>query len=265
MGRQSDISNCFGEIPHSGLMSAIEERISDRNLLKLLRAMLRAGVMEDGAVHREDAGTPRAGSSRPACCATSTCTGSTGSGPSAGLGSWSVSRMTCWCSATTDGRPRTLSRRFRLILAEMGLQLEPAKTRIVRLKESGEGLDFLGFHRRRVRERGYEHLVLARWPSREAMSEPATGSVSSRSANGHCCRSKRSSRTSTTSCAAGRTTTAMGTVALLSPRSEPTRCSAWFCSWLTGTTAQRGVGGGREPPLPQPARTDQPRPTRRHP
>ena len=47
---ESDISNCFGEIPHSGLMSAIEERISDRHVLKLLRAMLRSGVMEDGAV-----------------------------------------------------------------------------------------------------------------------------------------------------------------------------------------------------------------------
>ena len=33
-------------------MSAIEERIVDRHLLKLLRAMLRAGVMEDGAVKR---------------------------------------------------------------------------------------------------------------------------------------------------------------------------------------------------------------------
>ena len=42
---ESDIANCFEAIPHSGLMSAIEERISDRHLLKLLRAMLRAGVM----------------------------------------------------------------------------------------------------------------------------------------------------------------------------------------------------------------------------
>jgi Group II intron, maturase-specific domain len=41
----------------------------------------------------------------------------------------------------------------------------------VHLREGGEGLDFLGFHHRRVRgERGYEHLrFLARWPSREAM------------------------------------------------------------------------------------------------
>jgi group II intron reverse transcriptase/maturase len=58
---ESDISNCFGEIPHSGLMSAIEERISDRHVLKLLRAMLRSGVMENGAVMREVAGTPQGG------------------------------------------------------------------------------------------------------------------------------------------------------------------------------------------------------------
>ncbi|HEX2311672.1 MAG TPA: hypothetical protein VHH91_13265, partial [Vicinamibacterales bacterium] len=57
------------------------------------------------------------------------------------------------------------------ILAELGLEPKHAKTRIVHLREGGEGLDFLGFHHRRVHgERGYRHLkFLARWPSREAM------------------------------------------------------------------------------------------------
>jgi len=58
---ESDVSNCFEAIPHSGLMTAIEERISDRHVLKLLRVMLRAGVMTDGAVARNDAGTPQGG------------------------------------------------------------------------------------------------------------------------------------------------------------------------------------------------------------
>src|SRR5919201_2679046 len=52
---ESDVSDCFGAIPHGGLMSAIEERIVDRHVLKLLRAMLRAGVMEDGAGARSGA------------------------------------------------------------------------------------------------------------------------------------------------------------------------------------------------------------------
>jgi RNA-directed DNA polymerase len=58
---ESDVSDCFGAIPHDGLMSAIEERIVDRHVLKLLRAMLRAGVMDDGAVSREVTGTPQGG------------------------------------------------------------------------------------------------------------------------------------------------------------------------------------------------------------
>lgn len=65
---ESDIVDCFEAIPHSGSMSAIEERVSDRNLLKLLRAMLRAGVMADGAVHREVTGTPQGGVVSPVLC-----------------------------------------------------------------------------------------------------------------------------------------------------------------------------------------------------
>ena len=65
---ESDIANCFEAIPHSGLMSAIEERIVDRQVLKLLRAMLRAGVMEDRAIRRSGAGTPQGGVISPCLC-----------------------------------------------------------------------------------------------------------------------------------------------------------------------------------------------------
>src|SRR5450755_1862787 len=65
---ESDVANCFEAIPHSQLMSAIEERIVDRQILKLLRAMLRAGVMEDRAVTRSDTGTPQGGVISPCLC-----------------------------------------------------------------------------------------------------------------------------------------------------------------------------------------------------
>jgi group II intron reverse transcriptase/maturase len=58
---ETDIADCFEAIPHDRLMTAIEERVSDRSLLKLLRALLRAGVMQEGAVRREVTGTPQGG------------------------------------------------------------------------------------------------------------------------------------------------------------------------------------------------------------
>ena len=58
---ETDIANCFEAIPHDRLMQAIEERVCDRHVLKLLRALLRAGVMQDGAVRRSVAGTPQGG------------------------------------------------------------------------------------------------------------------------------------------------------------------------------------------------------------
>ena len=58
---ETDIANCFEAIGHSRLMQAIEERVCDRAVLDLLRAMLRAGVMQDGSVRRSVAGTPQGG------------------------------------------------------------------------------------------------------------------------------------------------------------------------------------------------------------
>ncbi|MGW2895541.1 reverse transcriptase domain-containing protein [Streptomyces sp. NPDC001212] len=58
---ETDIANCFEAIPHEKLMQAVEERVCDRSVLKLLRAMLRAGVMGDGQVRRPVTGIPQGG------------------------------------------------------------------------------------------------------------------------------------------------------------------------------------------------------------
>src|SRR3954463_10049942 len=46
-------------------MARIAERVSDKRLLKLIRAFLRAGVMEGGLVSPVDEGTPQGGSLSP--------------------------------------------------------------------------------------------------------------------------------------------------------------------------------------------------------
>ena len=168
---ESDVSNCFEAIPHSQLMSAIEERISDRHVLKLLRAMLRAGVMEDGALHRDVTGTPQGGVVSPVLCNVylhrlDRQWAQRGSGELVRF----ADDLVVMCHSKREAEAALVA--LRSILAEMGLELKQAKTRIVHLREGGEGLVFLGFEHRRVRgERGYRHRgFLARWPSREAMS-----------------------------------------------------------------------------------------------
>ncbi len=168
---ESDIANCFEAIPHSGLMSAIEERIVDRRALKLLRAMLRAGVMEDGAVKRSGAGTPQGGVISPCLCNVylhrlDRQWTERGHGALVRYADDAV----VMCQSRVEAE-RALDA-LRTILAELGLTLKDAKTRIVELREGGEGLDFLGFHHRWVRGNtpASRHLCfLARWPSRQAM------------------------------------------------------------------------------------------------
>jgi RNA-directed DNA polymerase len=62
---ETDIASCFSAIPHDMLMEAVEERVCGQSVLKLLRVMLRAGVMEDGQVRWTAAGTPQGGGDQP--------------------------------------------------------------------------------------------------------------------------------------------------------------------------------------------------------
>jgi RNA-directed DNA polymerase len=168
---ETDVANCFEAIPHSQLMSAIEERIVDRQVLKLLRAMLRAGVMQDGAVKRDVSGTPQGGVISPCLCNVylhrlDRQWAERGTGELVRF----ADDMVVMCR--TRGEAERALVALREILAELGLTLKDAKTRIVELREGGEGLDFLGFHHRWVRGTtpASKHLCfLARWPSHQAM------------------------------------------------------------------------------------------------
>ena len=166
---ESDIANCFEAIPHSQLMLAVEERIVDRHVLKLLRAMLRAGVMQDGAIRRSVTGTPQGGVISPLLCNVylhrlDRQWARRGHGVLVRY----ADDLVAMCRTQAEAEAALAS--LRQMLAELGLQPKEAKTRIVHLREGGEGLDFLGFHHRWVRARGARHVCfLARWPSRQGM------------------------------------------------------------------------------------------------
>jgi RNA-directed DNA polymerase len=60
-----DLEKFFDRVNHDILMARIAERISDKRLLKLMRAFLNAGVMENGLVSPTTEGTPQGGPLSP--------------------------------------------------------------------------------------------------------------------------------------------------------------------------------------------------------
>ena len=60
-----DLEKFFDRVSHDKLMARIAKRVSDKRLLKLIRAFLKAGVMEGGLVSPVDEGTPQGGPLSP--------------------------------------------------------------------------------------------------------------------------------------------------------------------------------------------------------
>lgn len=56
-----DLRAYFDNIDHELLMKLVERRVGDRKVLGLLRAWLKAGILEDGKVRNPDRGTPQGG------------------------------------------------------------------------------------------------------------------------------------------------------------------------------------------------------------
>jgi RNA-directed DNA polymerase len=60
-----DLEKFFDQVNHDKLMGRMAQREEDKRLLKLIRAMLKAGVMENGLVKSSEEGTPQGGPLSP--------------------------------------------------------------------------------------------------------------------------------------------------------------------------------------------------------
>jgi RNA-directed DNA polymerase len=190
---EGDIKACFDEISHSALLDRVRKRIADKRVLALVKAFLKAGILGEDRVLRENhAGTPQGSILSPllsnvALSVLDEYIAQAPGGPAAspverakrrrhGLPNYRLCRYADdWCLVVygTERDAEALREEIARVLSTMGLRLSPEKTLITHIDE---GLDFLGWRIQRHRKRGTSRYYVYTYPARKAV-KAATGKV----------------------------------------------------------------------------------------
>lgn len=175
----ADLKGYFDTIPHDKLMKAMERRIADRSVLKLIRMWLRAPIVdEDGKggprVHRSRQGTPQGGVISPLLANAYLDMFDKAFHMSSGPRWWANARLVRYADdfvvlARYQG-PRLRAFIEGFLEDRLGLVINREKTRVVDLAK-GESLDFLGFTFQYHRDlHGGAHWYLHVMPSSKVMA-----------------------------------------------------------------------------------------------
>jgi RNA-directed DNA polymerase len=168
----ADIKGFFDHLDHGLLAAMVRERVSDRRVMDLVAGWLRVGVLAGEQLLHPDAGTPQGGVASPL------------------LANVYLDRLDqAWQAdyrrlgeltryaddlvivCATRERAETALAALERLLAELGLELAAAKTRIVDLRTPEQGFDFLGYQFRMVPTKDNPRRTYAAcWPSRPAMA-----------------------------------------------------------------------------------------------
>lgn len=177
----ADLQSYFDTIPHDKLMKAVEQRIVDRSVLRLIRMWLKAVVVEESdgpggppRASRSTQGTPQGGVISPLLANLYLHWFDKEFHSERGPYQWANARLVRYADdfvimakyighRIQDFVETTLEGRF-------ALRINRAKTRVVRLNEPKSSLDFLGYTYRYDRDRlGRPHRYLSMFPSEKTM------------------------------------------------------------------------------------------------
>jgi RNA-directed DNA polymerase len=167
-------------------MDRVRRRISDKRVLGLVKAFLKAGILgEEGALWDNDTGTPQGGILSPllanvALSVLDEHIAYAPGGPAAtpyqrakrrrdGLPNYRLVRYADdWVLAVSGTRAHAEALREEIaeVLSTMGLRLSPDKTLITHIDE---GLDFLGWRIQRHRKRGTNRRYVYTYPAKKAL------------------------------------------------------------------------------------------------
>lgn len=170
-----DITGYFDNIPHEKLMMLVEQRISDRRILKLIRKWLKVGFVEEGTVHGAEIGSGQGGVISPL------------------LSNIYLNYLdTLWEKRFTAigtlvrfaddlvilcySKKQALEAIdvLKAVFKKLELTMNTTKSRLVNIWTDADGFDFLGYHHRRlplIRKSGVRSYILRSYPSKKAMKK----------------------------------------------------------------------------------------------
>jgi len=176
----ADLKSYFDTIPHDALIKCLERRIADRSVLKLIRMWLESPIVETderGRTHitRPTQGTPQGGVASPLLANLYLHWFEKAFYRSDGPGRWANAKLVRYADdfvVLARYQSGQLVRWIEgLLEGRFQLTVNREKTRIVKLREPGQSLNFLGFTLRYDHDlHGRDHRYLNVFPSKKAMA-----------------------------------------------------------------------------------------------
>jgi group II intron reverse transcriptase/maturase len=156
----ADLRDFFGSVDHEKLLTLVAQRVADGRVLRLIKAMLKAGSYGEGQLFPTERGTPQGGVVSPLLSNVLL----TPFDREMRLRGYQLTRYADdWvitCKSTVEARAAVEA--ARRILKQLGVELHPQKTRIVQVRY---GFEFLGYKIKR----GYRKLRLPESKIRSGM------------------------------------------------------------------------------------------------
>jgi group II intron reverse transcriptase/maturase len=168
----ADISGYFDSINHAKLLEFVHMRISDKKILKLIRKWLKCGIVGEEEIKENQLGTPQGGVISPL------------------LANIYLHEFDKFWTQQTQVKGKLIrycddfvilfaSREdaelglelVKTKMAELHLELNTEKTKIVDMRCGKEGFDFLGFHHRQVMSHRHKRRYTLKWPKKAAVNK----------------------------------------------------------------------------------------------